>query len=118
MLAAPGSCVEIKSESERTCLAGEFHIAQTSRSEIFITHHGQSSFSCSESLDIGDLIGCELMARSAVPGKETASSREGCESKPDEKFTFHFDLCFGLVIIFYDLSGQFELNIRFLFEKD
>lgn len=83
-----------------------------------ITNFTCCGFTCRKSLDIGDLLRSELMAGSSVTSEETASSREGCESKPDEKFTFHFDLCFGLVIIFYDLSGQFELNVRFLFEKD
>ena len=54
---------------------------------------GYCSFACSESLKIGDLIRSELMVWSAVAGKEIASSREGCESKPDEKISFHV-LCF------------------------
>jgi len=50
---------------------------------------GYCSFACSESLNIGDLIRSELMAGSAVPGKETASCSEGCECKPKKKFLFH-----------------------------
>lgn len=41
-----------------------------------------------KSLDIGDLIRSELMAGSAVPGKETASSHEGCECNPERNFFF------------------------------
>ena len=80
---------------------------------------GYCCFACCESLNIGDLIRSELMAGSAVLGKETASSREGCECKPQKKFLFHESRNFWLILdVFSYHSGQFELNVRFLFKKD
>jgi hypothetical protein len=50
---------------------------------------GYSRLNIRKSLNVGNLIGCELMTGSPVPGKETASCGEGCECKPKKKFLFH-----------------------------